>query len=217
MLPRLLSLFLALSLALILVQQLPVAAADDPRYFPQTRYRIDNDRFWDFFQRRGGVRTFGYPVSSTFPLLGQQVQIFQRQIVQLQPNGGVATMNLLDEGLMPYTAINGSSFPPSDPSVIKNAPGVNEPNYHLKALQFVKDNAPETWQGQPVNFYSTFLNTVKFEDAFPSGVGDRSLLPGFNLELWGLPTSKPAFDPTNGGFIYQRFQRGIMHYDASCG
>jgi hypothetical protein len=38
-----------------------------------------------------------------------------------------------------------------------------------------------------------------------------------NLEIWGLPTSNPAPDPGNGGFIYQRFQRGIMHFDASCG
>ncbi|MGE3911744.1 MAG: hypothetical protein AB7K36_20470, partial [Chloroflexota bacterium] len=38
-----------------------------------------------------------------------------------------------------------------------------------------------------------------------------------NLEIWGLPTSNPAPDPGNGGFIYQRYQRGIMHFDASCG
>jgi hypothetical protein len=35
-----------------------------------------------------------------------------------------------------------------------------------------------------------------------------------NLEIWGLPTSNPAADPGNGGFVYQRFQRGIMHYRA---
>jgi hypothetical protein len=38
-----------------------------------------------------------------------------------------------------------------------------------------------------------------------------------NLEIWGLPTSNPAADPGNGGFVYQRYQRGIMHFDASCG
>jgi hypothetical protein len=37
-----------------------------------------------------------------------------------------------------------------------------------------------------------------------------------NLEIWGVPTSQPATDPNNGNFIYQRFQRGIMHYDAGC-
>ena len=37
-----------------------------------------------------------------------------------------------------------------------------------------------------------------------------------NLQLWGLPTSKPAYDPNNHEFIYQRFQRGVMHYDRGC-
>jgi N-acetylmuramoyl-L-alanine amidase len=197
---------------------LPVAvqAADDPRYFPQTRHRIDDDRFWDFFQRRGGVRTFGYPVSGTFTLLNQEVQIFQRQVLQLQPNGGVGTLNLLDDGLMPYTKINGSTFPAPDPALLKSAPDVSDRDYHAKALQFVKEQAPEVWQGQPVKFFSTFSSTVRAEDAFPDGKVNENLLQGFNLEIWGLPTSKPTADPSNGGFIYQRFQRGILHYDWSC-
>ncbi len=37
------------------------------------------------------------------------------------------------------------------------------------------------------------------------------------LELWGFPTSQPARDPNNHNFIYQRFQRGILHYDATSG
>jgi hypothetical protein len=45
----------------------------------------------------------------------------------------------------------------------------------------------------------------------------ESLLPLFDLDIWGAPTSKPARDPSNNNFIYQRFQRGIMHYDKGCG
>ncbi|MBV9358164.1 MAG: hypothetical protein JO023_21845, partial [Chloroflexi bacterium] len=50
------------------------------------------------------------------------------------------------------------------------------------------------------------------------GVPDNgtTLLAGFDLELWGLPTSRPSYDPANKNFIYLRFQRGIMHYDAGC-
>jgi hypothetical protein len=213
---RALALLLSISFALAVLPLRPAVAAEDPRYFPQTRYRVDDDRFWDFFNKRGGVRTFGYPISASFTLLGHQVQIFQRQIMQRQPDGSVATMNLLDQGLMPYTAINGSKFPAPDPSLAKAAPKVGERDYHTKVLEFVKDNAPDVWQGQKVNFYTTFLNTVRFEDAFPDGKGHRNLLPGLNLEIWGLPTSKPTPDPTNSGFIYQRFQRGIMHYRADC-
>jgi hypothetical protein len=39
----------------------------DPRFFSQTGYRIDTDAFWNFFQQRGNVRTFGYPVWRTLP------------------------------------------------------------------------------------------------------------------------------------------------------
>ena len=94
----------------------------DPRFFSQTSFRVDTDEFWDFFQHRGGVRTFGYPVSRQFKLDGFAVQIFQREVMQLWPDGSVHTLNLLDSGLMPYTRINGSTFPAPDPSVISSTP-----------------------------------------------------------------------------------------------
>src|SRR5579859_6049603 len=108
----------------------------DPRFFVQTGFRVDTDAFWSFFQARGGVRTFGYPVSRTFKLDGFPVQIFQRIVVQLQPDGSVATLNLLDPGLMPYTHINGSSFPAPDPTIVSQTPTVNDPDYATKIIQF---------------------------------------------------------------------------------
>jgi N-acetylmuramoyl-L-alanine amidase len=196
----------------------PAPIIRDARYFDQTRYRIDEDAFWEYFQKRGGVRSFGYPVSNTFMLFGMKVQIFQRQILQLRPDGGVQTMNVLDEGLMPYTRINGSSFPAPDPSVIGGSPDPKATDYHEQTLQFVRDMAPDAFDGEPVNFARTFFSSVRAEDAYPGGVPDdaEGLLPYFNLEIWGLPTSKPTHDPSNPDFIYQRFQRGIMHYDKSC-
>jgi N-acetylmuramoyl-L-alanine amidase len=204
----------------VIVCALPPSSAAaqqaDARLFPQTGYRVADDAFWTYFRRRGAVRTFGYPVSNTFTLQGFRVQIFQRAILQLQPSGGVAIMNVLDDGLLPYTAINGSVFPGIDPEVVRGQPKVGEANYHARALQFVKDTAPDVWQGTKVDFFQTFIGAVRAEDASPEGGGSAGLLLGFNLEIWGLPTSKPTADPTNAGFVYQRFQRGIMHYDASC-
>jgi N-acetylmuramoyl-L-alanine amidase len=192
------------------------AQQSDARMFPQTGYRIGDDAFWTYFQRRGGVRTFGYPVSNPFTLQGFRVQIFQRAVLQMQPNGTVGMANVLDDGMLPYTTINGSNFPGIDPAVTGRQPKVGEADYHAKALQFVKDNAPDTFQGQPVNFFKTFSGAVKMGEAFPDGGGSAGLLQGFDLEIWGLPTSKPTVDPNNNNFIYQRFQRGIMHYDAAC-
>jgi N-acetylmuramoyl-L-alanine amidase len=191
----------------------------DARTFPQTRYRIDLDAFWDYFQKRGGVRAFGYPVSKTFVLSGMKVQIFQRQVLQERSDGGVQLLNLLDDRLMPYTHLNGSVVPAPDPALTAAAPQPDQPDYNDQAIQFVRDNAPDTFDGEPVNFQKTFFSTISPQDAYPGGVpaGGADLLPGFNLELWGLPTSLPAHDPTNANFVYQRFQRGVMHYDKGCG
>src|SRR3712207_2519942 len=50
----------------------------DPAAFPATGYRISSPELFAYFQQRGGVRTFGFPVSNDFPLLGHRIQIFQR-------------------------------------------------------------------------------------------------------------------------------------------
>src|SRR3954453_11504317 len=41
-------------------------AQADARMFAQTGYRVDRDAFYDYFTHRGGVTTFGYPVSRDF-------------------------------------------------------------------------------------------------------------------------------------------------------
>jgi YVTN family beta-propeller protein len=189
-----------------------VLVPHDARFFPQTGFRIDNDTIWDYFNRRGGVNTFGYPVSRTFLLQGFQVQFFQRRIVQLAPNGQARLLNVLDPGLLPFTSFNFATFPAFDPVLVATAPN---PTDAAATLAFVQAHAPDAFQGLPVHFFQTFRNTVPFAVAFPFG-GDASLLPGFDLELWGVPTSNPAFDPNNHSFVYLRFQRGIMHFDARC-
>ena len=192
----------------------PTPVPHDGRYFAATGFRIDNDVFWDYFNKRGGIFTFGYPVSRTFTFLGFTTQIFQREIMQLGPDGAARTMNILDPGLMPYTRINGSTFPAPDPSVVSLAPVPGTVDYDIRVQEFVKNFAPNQFEGMNVNFYQAFTSTVKLQDAYPQGGGNPDLLPLLNLEIWGVPTSRPQRDPNNGNFVYLRFQRGIMHYDA---
>ncbi|HEX9015309.1 MAG TPA: LysM peptidoglycan-binding domain-containing protein, partial [Chloroflexota bacterium] len=189
----------------------------DPRAFDQTGFRIDNDRFWEYFNRRGGVKTFGYPISKEFSLLGFRVQFFQRLVMQLRPDGTVATMNLLDDTIMPFTKANSSTFPAPDKSLADAAPKPGTDGYFDRLLGFVKDRSPNQWSDLPVNFYKNFNETVKYEDAYPDRKMDPGIMPAINLELWGAPISAPAFDPTNKNFVYQRFQRGIMHFDKTSG
>ncbi len=187
------------------------------RPFPQTGYSITNDKIQDYFDHRGGARVFGYPISREFDFMGTRVQFFQRAVLQIQPDGSVGLLNLLSNDLLPYTRINGSTFPAADPQLLSAAPSPSDPDFANKALDFVRQNAPDNWNGMQTNFYSTFVNTVSYQDAFPNGGADPGLMPLINLEIWGLPTSQPTPDPNNNNFVYLRFQRGIMHFDKTTG
>jgi hypothetical protein len=185
-------------------------------YFPETGFVVDEPRFVDYFTRRGQVPTFGFPISRTVRFQGLPTQFFQRIVIQLLPDGSVRPLNLLDQGLLSYTRVNGSTFPAPNERLAALAPTPGQAGYAREVLEFVRRNAPETFEGEPVRFFSTFNSTVSPDAAFGRSGGDPSLLPLINLEIWGVPTSLPARDPNNDGFIYQRFQRGIMHYDAAC-
>jgi hypothetical protein len=165
----------------------------DERWFSQTGYRIDNDDVWAFFNQFGGLSTFGFPVSRNMSFLGCPVQMFQRHIIQVCPGQGAALINLLDPEIFPYTHVNGSVFPAPDATLKSNTPQVGSPTYSTDIINFVNQNVPDTWNGQQVNFLTTF-NTLG------------------GLIIWGAPISTPQPDPTNANFIYQRFQRGIMHF-----
>jgi hypothetical protein len=212
----LMAMSISLAPAFAATSQGVAADPDDPRAFSQTGYRIDNDKFWDYFQHRGGINNFGYPVSRTFQLLGHQVQIFQRRVLEIEPDGSVGQLNLLDNSLMPYTTINGATFPATDPNLIKTAPAVGSPNYSSAIINWIEQTSPNTLYGMPVNFFKTFYNTVSLSVAYPNGGGDPNSIPGLDLEMWGVPLSPPTSDPHNSNFVYQRFQRGIMMYDNSC-
>jgi hypothetical protein len=65
-----------------------------------------------------------------------------------------------------------------------------------------------------VGFGRTFFGSVSPTQA---GTSDPGILGLLDLEIWGAPISTPMADPNNPNFVYQRFQRGIMHFDASTG
>src|SRR5688572_25371619 len=95
--------------AVFLTSWSPVHRADPALYFAETGYAIEERSIADYFSRRGGPRTFGYPTSRTFKLLGLPTQFFQRAVLQVAPDGGVQPLNLLDPGLLSFTRINGST------------------------------------------------------------------------------------------------------------
>ena len=183
--------------------------------FQETGFCITTPAFAEYFRVRGGTRILGYPVSRTFQFEGFEVQLFQRVALQLVGTT-VNRLNLLDPGVMPMTRVNQSQFPANDPQIAAQAPQTNSPTYAQDVVQFVQRVSPNAFNNQPVRFFDTFNGTVPADIAFGGGAPNPGLLTLLNLEIWGLPTSNPQPDPGNGGFIYQRYQRGIMHFDASC-
>ncbi|MBI4319804.1 MAG: DUF642 domain-containing protein [Chloroflexi bacterium] len=173
-------------------------------FFPETGFCIDSQPIQAYFQGRGSVDTFGFPASRTFRLLGFPAQVFQRHVLRVHPDG-VKPMNLLDPDVLPVTTVNFATFPGHDAALAGSAPPPTTPNYGQAVLAHLQANVPNTFEGVSVQFLQSYL--AAGEEA--ARAGDFPALVA--LEIWGFPTSRPARDPNNANFIYQRFQRGILH------
>src|SRR2546428_8747329 len=89
---------LALVLAVRLIGATPAAAAEEDfavpggRVFPQSGgFAITDEAsipLWREFQRLGGVKALGYPISTRYQLDGFVVQAMQKGIVQWRPGQG---------------------------------------------------------------------------------------------------------------------------------
>ncbi len=173
-------------------------------FFAETGFCIDNPSIQNYFQARGGVDTFGFPVSRSFRLLGFPAQVFQRHVLRVHPDG-VKPLNLLDPDVLPVTTVNGATFPAHDQALANSAPPPTTPDYGNAVLAHLQANVPNSFEGANVQFLQSYL--AAGEQAAQQG----GFAPLVALEIWGFPTSRPARDPNNANFIYQRFQRGILH------
>lgn len=194
------------------------AAAQDssPGYFAATGYRVADPAFLDYFQRNGGVRTFGYPVSNDFVLLGTRVQIFQRHLLQQRADGSVGVLNLLADDVMPLTNPRRATLPLPDPLLVTFLPLPGTDTYLEEAAAYLERTAPDEWSGLPVGFAQALRTTVTCLDLGLEPDCDPAVPFAAALEVLGLPTSYPAADPT-GQWVYQRFQKGILEYSVLTG
>jgi uncharacterized protein with LGFP repeats len=95
-------------------------------------------------------------------------------------------------------SLDGLTVPAADPALMFVAPTPDQPNYAARLEAFVQVTVSDTWNGQPVDFLSIW-----------NDAGGADVL--------GLPTSTPKADPNNPNFVYQRFQNGLLFFDATDG
>ena len=187
-----------------------VADAHDVIFFPQTGFGVWNAKLRGFFESRGGLKTFGFPVSNVFMLYGFEVQLFQRQGIQIGPKGEPRGLNILQAPYLDYQRFAGLTIPAVDADLSAGAPAVGSPGYTRAVRAFVREHVPDAWQGRDVGFLREYLAAAPVE--VPSHLRELAA-----LEIWGLPLSQPMPEPANARFVYQRFQRGVMHFDAVTG
>lgn len=187
-----------------------VAETHDGFFFPQTGFGVWNATLRGFFESRGGSKTFGYPVSNVFMLYGFEVQLFQRQGIQIGPNGAPRGLNILQAPYLDYQRFGGLTIPAVDDDLRAGAPAVGSPGYTRAVRAFVGEHVPDAWQGRDVGFLREFLAAAPVD--VPSHLRELAA-----LEIWGLPLSRPMPEPANASFVYQRFQRGVMHFDSATG
>lgn len=94
--------------------------------------------------------------------------------------------------------VNGLTVPSPDPVMALVAPHSDQPDYAARMSVFLQATVPDVWNDQPVGFLSAYTT-----------MGGQDVL--------GLPTSRPAADPNNADFVYQRFQGGLLFFNASNG
>ncbi|MFN8524366.1 MAG: hypothetical protein U0821_14800 [Chloroflexota bacterium] len=194
----------ALLLGIALIH--PAAGQADPRAFPQTGFRVDNELIWDFYSKHGGEAAIGPPVSRTFLLRGSPTQIFERQALQIV-GGVVRTVPILDRDFLPYPTLGGANLPPVNPDIFWTSPPTAGADLRTAMADFVQNTAGDFYDGQPVRFFQTLMEPH---------TGSREERIQAATEIWGLPASRPTRDPLQTDIIYLRLERGVLRYDSAC-
>jgi hypothetical protein len=85
------SIICAILIALVLAA-MPVTGAyaqsSPQQYFPETGHTVSGD-FLNYFNARGGLKIFGYPITDVFDWNGRRIQYFQRARMELHPENPV--------------------------------------------------------------------------------------------------------------------------------
>jgi hypothetical protein len=201
--------FVLLAATLLAPSSAVAAIPSDPLTVFSSGYRVDPAAL-KYVQQHGGVEALGFPISNALTLLGKRVQIFQRQALDLRPDGTVGTLNLVDGTYFPLARLGGASLAP-DPDLMARLPAAASSDFYTAASAYLDETAPADWNGMPVQFGAAFRTSVRCPSDGTSACTARSQF-GLANELWGLPIGRPTPDPHSTDYVYLWFQRGVLVY-----
>ena len=185
-------------------------AAEDPSA-ATTGYSLADPAIATYFRQHGGAAALGNPISAPMRLLGSRVQLFQRQAIEVRPDGSVGTLNLVDGDFLPLATIAGPGMAP-DPGLLARLPKPGSPGYAQRASAYLDSAAPNDWNGMRVRFGATYRSMLKCSDLAGAASCTGATTFSVTNDLYGLPTGKPIADPHSPDYAYLRFQRGVMVY-----
>jgi hypothetical protein len=110
------NLIVGLLVGIVLLTAAPLglrAQSQSEQYFLETGHTVRGE-FLDYFNTRGGLRVFGFPITEEFTLNGRRVQYFQRARMELnpaKPAGQRVSLGVLGEELGKRTPAQLASGP----------------------------------------------------------------------------------------------------------
>jgi len=100
---------------LYLVDSSGYAQERGTRYFPETGHNLQG-AFFNYFQEKGGLEIFGYPITEGFQEDGLLVQYFQRARLALTGSRGKRAFGSGEVGVAPLGELMGHRSPPFEPT-----------------------------------------------------------------------------------------------------
>src|SRR5438093_7231216 len=83
-------------------------------------------------------------------------------------------------------------------------------------LTYVRNNLPAEIDGYPTDFYRTFAESIGPLDPEITDPTAQAIAVLQNLDVWGIPTSRPLRDPTTPGSYIVRLERGFFRFEPAC-
>lgn len=133
------------------------AQGENVEYFPETGHTVRGE-FLDFFNQRGGLRIFGYPITEQFSLDGRIVQYFQQARLEFHPEKDASErvqLGLLGEELGKRTAAAQQTGP--DSFVQRYFPETGH-TVVFSFLNFFNNNGGVETFGYPISEYGSESN-----------------------------------------------------------